>query len=409
MASIRERKKQDGTTVYHCQVRMAGYPARTASFTTLAKARKWVTTVEADMIEGRHFKNAAGRRRTVAEAAVKYAREILHIDALPEYEPSPDYEKRLDTFLAAKWVQPTHPDAPADARNSLARLMWWRKELGGVKVGAVTSELIEEKLSRLRTEPYQRSKPGQKNSVVHGKPPRLLYRTEKTVNRYIAAGSKLFRIAWKRWHWINANPFGDIERAEESGGRLKVLTAKQRAKLFEALLSDRPLFVFSVTARASVVRSGDLQKLRKADVEFTVTQRDGHAKDAEEVVGRLAIRQPKNKEPRIVWIAGEPAQILRDYIASTDPEEPRVFVSAKGRLYRYHQGFVAACKRAQIEGFTFHGWRHDGATDLARMGASEQQLRLIGGWKSNVVRKYVHIAAEDAKELVTTMNKKILG
>ena len=37
------------------------------------------------------------------------------------------------------------------------------------------------------------------------------------------------------------------------------------------------------------------------------------------------------------------------------------------------------------------------------------QLRAIGGWKSGVVRKYVHIAAEDAKDVLAKMNKKILG
>ena len=40
---------------------------------------------------------------------------------------------------------------------------------------------------------------------------------------------------------------------------------------------------------------------------------------------------------------------------------------------------------------------------------TEQQLRAIGGWKSGVVSKYVHIAAQDAKEVLAKMNKKILG
>jgi len=32
MAAIRERRKADGTTVFHVQVRLSGFPARTASF-----------------------------------------------------------------------------------------------------------------------------------------------------------------------------------------------------------------------------------------------------------------------------------------------------------------------------------------------------------------------------------------
>lgn len=53
--------------------------------------------------------------------------------------------------------------------------------------------------------------------------------------------------------------------------------------------------------------------------------------------------------------------------------------------------------------------RHSAATYLAREGATEQQLKAIGGWKSNVVSRYVHLAAEDAKAILAKMNEKILG
>jgi len=390
MPTIRERAGK-----FHVQVRMHGFPSRTASFTTRRLAERWATTVEAEMIEGRHFKSSVGRRRTVSEAAIKYAREVLHVEGVPAYEPGPEFEARLSAFLKQRWVPPKHPDAPADARNSLRRLMWWRNELRNHKVADVTTELIEERLSKLRTQPYQRSKPDQKNSVVHGQPPRLLYRTEKTVNRYISAGSRLFKIVYRRWHWITSNPFAGIERAGEHGGRTKILTAEERDRLFREVRRDDTLHAFSSTALATVVRAGDLQKLRKSDVDL--------------VEGRIAIQQPKNKEPRIVWISGAALEVLRAHIVSSDPNEPRVFVSPKGKLYRYHKAFVEACGRAGLAGFTFHGFRHCGATYLARLGATEQQLRAIGGWKSNVVRRYVHLAAEDARAIVTRMNADILG
>ena len=156
---------------FHAQVRMCGYPTRTASFPTRRLAERWAKTVEAEMIEGRHFRSSVGRHRTVNEAAVRYAREVLHVEGVAAYEPGAEFEARLSAFLKQKWVQPKHPDAPADARNSLARLMWWRNELRNHKVADVTTELIEERLSKLRTQPYQRSKPDQKNSVVHGQQP----------------------------------------------------------------------------------------------------------------------------------------------------------------------------------------------------------------------------------------------
>lgn len=381
---------------------MAGFPSRTASFKTKRLAEKWATTIEAEMIEGRHFKNTAGRRRTVLEAAVRYAREILHIEGVPEFEPGTAYEPSLEAFLKRKWTPPKHPDAPADARNSLARVMWWGKQLSRQKIATVTTEIIERELSKLRTEPYQRSKPDQKNSIVHGEAPRLLYRTEKTINRYIAAGSRLFRIAQRRWHWISANPFASIERASEKGGRLKILNVEQRQRLFDAIRGHPTLYAFCSTARATVVRAGDLQKLLKTDVEF-IEPDDPNDK----AMGRLAIRQPKNQEPRIVWISGEPLEVLREHISSSKAEQALVFASQTGKIFRYHQEFLAACKRARISDFTFHGWRHDGATHLARLGATEQQLKAIGGWKSNVVGKYVHLAAQDAKAILEKMNAEI--
>ena len=87
----------------------------------------------------------------------------------------------------------------------------------------------------------------------------------------------------------------------------------------------------------------------------------------------------------------------------------RVFYSKTGKVYRYAKPFAAACKAAKIRNFTPHAIRHTSATLLAREGASEQQLKAIGGWKSNVVSIYVHMAAEDAKGVVKRMNRKILG
>src|SRR5882672_2681064 len=77
MPTIRERAKADGTRIFHVQVRMAGFPARTASFPTRRQAERWAKTVEADMIEGRHFRNVEARRRTLADAIDRYIENEL--------------------------------------------------------------------------------------------------------------------------------------------------------------------------------------------------------------------------------------------------------------------------------------------------------------------------------------------
>ncbi len=44
-----------------------------------------------------------------------------------------------------------------------------------------------------------------------------------------------------------------------------------------------------------------------------------------------------------------------------------------------------------------------------RQGATQEQLKAIGGWKSGVASRYVHLAAEDARDVLAKMNRKILG
>jgi hypothetical protein len=46
MATIRERKKGDGSAVFHTQVRMSGFPSRTASFPARRMAERWAKTIE---------------------------------------------------------------------------------------------------------------------------------------------------------------------------------------------------------------------------------------------------------------------------------------------------------------------------------------------------------------------------
>jgi hypothetical protein len=70
MAAIRERGGR-----FHVQVRMAGFPARTATFPTRRQAERWAKTIEAEMIEGKHFRSVEARRRTLAEAIDRYLAE----------------------------------------------------------------------------------------------------------------------------------------------------------------------------------------------------------------------------------------------------------------------------------------------------------------------------------------------
>lgn len=129
--------------------------------------------------------------------------------------------------------------------------------------------------------------------------------------------------------------------------------------------------------------------------------------------GQRSKLETKNGQARTVWAQGEALRLLRERADAPHRDDDRVF-SSPGRRgdpsrYNYHDPFVAAVKAAGIEDFTFHGLRHTAATYLAQGGATFPQLKAAGGWKSNVALRYVHLAANDMKDLFADLSAKVGG
>ena len=342
---------------------MAGFPSRTASFPTRRQAERWAKTVEAEMIEGKHFRGIEARRRTLGGAIDRYIAEEL--------------------------------PKKADARTRRIRLLWWKEKLGSLKLAEVTPAILVEYRGLLTRETFIRAKPELRRSTLRGKEAPQHTRSAATVNRYLAYLSHVFTIARREWHWISNNPFDGVGKFSESKGRVRFLSEEERERLLAETARDPVLHVAVVLALATAARAGEITNLRWSDVELKE--------------GRVLLRKTKNSQPRSVWLHGEARRMLMEHAKVRRLNDDRVFVSATGKLYRHRPPFTAACKAAHIRNFTFHDLRHSAATYLAREGATEQQLKAIGGWKSNVVSRYVHLAAEDARAIVEKMNNKILG
>jgi integrase len=146
------------------------------------------------------------------------------------------------------------------------------------------------------------------------------------------------------------------------------------------------LHTFVVLALSTACRAGELRKLSWSDVDLKT--------------GRLLFRETKNAQPRTAWLSGYALDLLRAHAKVRRLHGERVFESPTGGAYDYHDDYVAAVAAAGVINFRFHDLRHTAATILARQGATEQQLRAIGGWKSGIVSKYVHLAAADAKTVL---------
>ena len=365
MATIRERAKADGTRAFHVQVRMAGFPARTASFSTKRHAERWAKTVEAEMIEGRHFRSVEARRRTLADA----------IDRYLEHE-GPKLR---------------------DGRMHRSTLPWWREKLGHFKLCDITPPLIAQYRDKLAAETYRRARPGAKRSSLKaGEPAREFKRKPNTINNYLVSLGRIFSVARREWHWIMHNPMEGVAKLSAGPGRVRYLAEDERQRLLTATAKDPQLHVLAVLALSTAARAGELMGLTWRDVDLND--------------GRVLLRKTKNAQPRVVWIHGEALRLLKEHGKVRRLDDDPVFLGAtSGTRYDYHTPFKAACAAAGVIDFRFHDLRHSAATYLAREGATEQQLKAIGGWKSNVVSRYVHLAAEDAKAVLERMNAKILG
>lgn len=361
MATIRERRKHDGTVMFNVQVRQSGFPSRTQSFPTRRQAERWGKVTEASMIEGKHFRNAESRRRTLAQAADKYLEEEV-------------------------------PKKRGGGGMHKSALKYWKDALGHLKLSEITAPLIAEKRALLARTPYLRANPKSKRTgLKKGEKPQQFKRSTATVNRHLAVLSHLFTIAGREWHWIDHNPVEQVSRLGEAQGRIRHLSADERQRLLAETAKDPKLHAFVVLALSTACRAGELLRLDWKDVDIET--------------GRLLFRETKNAQPRTAWIEGEALRVLK----LLSSREGRVFPNDSGAEgpWEYRDGFKVALAAAKIENFRFHDTRHTAATTLARLGASEQQLKAIGGWKSGIVSKYVHLDAGDTRDLTSKLNGKL--
>lgn len=98
MATIQERKTDDGKTHFRVQVRLKGYPTTTATFERKTDAKLWAQQTESAMREGRHFKTAEAKKHTLAKLIDRYIENVV-------------------------------PTKPKNAAATTAHLLWWKKQL----------------------------------------------------------------------------------------------------------------------------------------------------------------------------------------------------------------------------------------------------------------------------------------
>lgn len=378
MATFRTRTAKDGSTSVHTMIRMAGHPTRTATWPNMKEAKRWAATVEAEMIEGRHFKGTEGRKTTLGEAIARYRREVLPLKK--------------------------------DGSMYGFTLAWWAANYGDRKVGEISRGVLATARAELLAGTYTRATPGTKRSSTDKAA--SYPRSPATANRYMAALSHVFTMICGDWEILQPgqNPFMGLSKLKEAKGRTRHLSDEERQRLLNETAKDPQLHLLVCLALATAARAGELIGLSWNHVQIAETE------------GRLLFLDTKNGEDRAAWLFGDALELLREH-----KERNLETITAKGQVipaatlvfpgqwshmhqtwgqYDYMPRFRKALQAAKIENFRFHDLRHTALTGLAKMGTSNQQLKAISGHKSNIVDRYVHIAAQDVKAKALEWQKK---
>jgi integrase len=126
----------------------------------------------------------------------------------------------------------------------------------------------------------------------------------------------------------------------------------------------------------------------------------------------IFIAESKNGEARTVSMhRNVRAALHRLFVAQGSPDEGAVFLTNRGepyhdpRLYKFPSGspikkaHATACRRAGIEDFHVHDWRHHWACKCVMAGIDLETIKQEGGWKSlRMVERYATVTAAHRTE-----------
>ena len=204
-----------------------------------------------------------------------------------------------------------------------------------------------------------------------------------TIRLYLALLSHLFTIARKEWGMeALSNPVELVRKPKLPHGRDRRLVGDEETRLLDTCQAMNPELASIVSfAIETAMRQGEIMGMAWGKVDLkrqTVTLED-----------------TKNGEKRVVPLTTKATQILRDLPRNLD-----------GEVWTYtlegmRASYIKACKRAGIEGLTFHDLRHEATSRLFEKGLNPMQAAAITGHKNmQMLKRYTHLRPEDLVKLL---------
>lgn len=358
MAWIQERKKKNGKKTYTALIRVTGYPTMSATFDKLTDARDWVAENETPMKRGKHIKDVEAKKHTLADLVDRYVSNEL---------------KRRKS----------------DHQKFEMHLTWWKKELGSYLLSGITPMLISERRDKLQKEPfkYKMDKEGNKKPV---------YRSNATVNRYMASLSIAYTFAANEWGWVDENPVRKVKKRTESRGRVRFLSEDEQKALLKACgeVNCPYLPIIVILALSTGGRFSEIMNLKWQDVDF------------ERKV--ITFMDTKNGDIRSVALSKYPYDVLKEHSKIRQLKSSYVFPRKDGKApLDLRKKWDKAVEKSKIKNFHFHDLRHTAASNLAMSGATLVEISDILGHKTmQMVKRYSHLTQKHTAEVLERMNEK---
>jgi len=190
-----------------------------------------------------------------------------------------------------------------------------------------------------------------------------------TVNRELAGIKQLFAWAIKKGY-LEQNPAQYLRPDKEDNVRDEILEREQFAALQEC--SPSYLQPINYVAYLTGMRGGEILKLTWEKVDL----KSGFI--------RLQAKDTKTREGRTIPLTFSPEllDLFKNLFKVRSLHSSQVFLRRGQPIRCVREAFKAACRKAGIQGFRFHDFRHTAITNMRRAGIDHLTIMRISGHKT---------------------------